>query len=90
MDATEHDLDARLYKASGDLIPELQAKLPLLIWHDGNERGRPRTHVPYAKAAELSRIVSAGESNSIETKLTRLSSIASKNGLNCSTHALLP
>ncbi|RMZ85626.1 hypothetical protein DV737_g561, partial [Chaetothyriales sp. CBS 132003] len=31
MDATELDVDAKLYKASGDLISELQAKLPLLL-----------------------------------------------------------
>jgi hypothetical protein len=57
MDAAEADLDAKLYKASGDLIPELQVKLPLLIWHDGTGTKRLRTHVPYQKAAELSRIV---------------------------------
>jgi hypothetical protein len=31
MDASEHDLDAWLYKASAELLSELQAKLPSLV-----------------------------------------------------------
>ncbi|RMD45121.1 hypothetical protein DV735_g66, partial [Chaetothyriales sp. CBS 134920] len=53
MDATETDIDARLYKASGDLVSELQTKLPLLVWHDAPGRKRLRTHVPYAKSTSL-------------------------------------
>ncbi|ETN42153.1 uncharacterized protein HMPREF1541_04094 [Cyphellophora europaea CBS 101466] len=52
MDAAEADFDAKLYKASGDIIPELQFKLPLLIWHEG-DRQRLRTHVLYTKCEEL-------------------------------------
>ncbi|KPI38582.1 Tubulin-specific chaperone D [Cyphellophora attinorum] len=56
MDAAEVDYDAKLYKASGDIIPELQVKLPLLIWHDGN-KSRLRTHVLYTKCAELRNLI---------------------------------
>ena len=63
MDAAEADFDAKLYKASGDLIPELQVKLPLLIWHDGNKRKRLRTHVPYLKSSELAFLVSTSKCN---------------------------
>ena len=57
MDAAEAELDAKLYKASGDIIPELQVKLPLLIWHGGPEK-RVRTHVLYSKCEELKLLVS--------------------------------
>jgi hypothetical protein len=53
MDAAEADFDAKLYKASADLIPELQTKLPQLIWHDGKARTRLRTHVLSGKCADL-------------------------------------
>lgn len=56
MDAAEADFDAKLYKASGDIIPELQVKLPLLIWHDQQEQ-RVRTHVLYSKCEELMQLV---------------------------------
>jgi hypothetical protein len=56
MDAAEVDYDAKLYKASGDIIPELQVKLPLLIWHDGR-KDRLRTHLLYTKCAELRNLV---------------------------------
>jgi hypothetical protein len=57
MDAAEADLDAKLYKASGDIISELQVKLPLLIWHE-RSRQRLRTHVLYSKCEELNTLVS--------------------------------
>jgi hypothetical protein len=56
MDAAEADLDAKLYKASGDIIPELQVKLPLLIWHD-QARSKVRTHVINAKCEQLKQLV---------------------------------
>ena len=56
MDAAEADYDAKLYKASADIIPELQVKLPLLIWHAGETR-RLRTHVLYTKCEELRNLV---------------------------------
>ena len=59
MDAAEADYDAKLYKASGDLIPELKAKLPLLIWHYGKSRTRLRTHVLVYKYDELRLLVSS-------------------------------
>jgi hypothetical protein len=58
MDAAEADFDAKLYKASSDLIPELKVKLPQLIWHDGKSRARLRTHVLFYKNAELQSLVS--------------------------------
>ena len=57
MDAAEADFDAKLYKASGDIIPEVQAKLPLLIWHD-KSRKKIRTHVLFTKCEELKLLVS--------------------------------
>lgn len=59
MDAAEAELDAKLYKASGDIIPELQVKLPLLIWH-ATPGKRVRTHVLYSKCEELKLLVSMG------------------------------
>lgn len=53
MDAAEADFDAKLYKASADLIPELQTKLPQLIWHNGKAHIRLRTHVLLGKCADL-------------------------------------
>ena len=58
MDAAEADFDAKLYKASSDLIPEIQAKLPKLIWHDSKSRTRIRTHVLFGKCEEVSSLVS--------------------------------
>lgn len=56
MDAAEADLDAKLYKASADIISELQKKLPLLIWHD-RARKRLRTHVLYTKCAQITSLL---------------------------------
>jgi hypothetical protein len=59
MDAAEADFDAKLYKASSDLIPELKVKLPQLIWHGGNSRTRLRTQVLFYKNSELQSLVSS-------------------------------
>jgi hypothetical protein len=59
MDAAEADFDAKLYKASTDLIPELKVKLPQLVWHGGKSRKRLRTHVLFYKNAELQSLVSS-------------------------------
>ena len=58
MDAAEADFDAKLYKASSDLIPEIQTKLPQLIWHDGKSRTRLRTHVLSEKCEDVAFLVS--------------------------------
>lgn len=58
MDAAEADFDAKLYKASGDILPELKAKIPKLIWHDGTKRKHLRTHVFMSKCYELTGLVS--------------------------------
>jgi hypothetical protein len=58
MDAAEADVDAKLYKASGDLIPELKTKLPQLLWHDPVTKRRLRTHVLNNKCQELRNLVS--------------------------------
>jgi hypothetical protein len=58
MDAAEADVDAKLYKASGDLIPELKTKLPHLLWHDPITRTRLRTHILTSKCEELRNLVS--------------------------------
>lgn len=55
MDAAEADYDAKLYKASGDILPELQIKLPLLIRHYGSRQ--LRTHVLFTKCEELKNLV---------------------------------
>lgn len=62
MDAAEADFDAKLYKASGDIIPELKAKIPKLIWHDGTKRRRIRTHVLMSKCYELTHLVRLSQS----------------------------
>lgn len=54
-DAAQADADVKLYKASSELLAELQAKLPLLLYR-GN--GQPRRYVIYVKTAELCRLVS--------------------------------
>ena len=65
MDAAEADFDAKLYKASGDIIPELQVKLPLLIWH-GEPGKRVRTHVLYTKCEELKQLVRMEVDSAVE------------------------
>jgi hypothetical protein len=53
MDASELELDAKLYKASGTLLKELQAKLPLLLFHPGSVPRRVRSRVLHTKYSEL-------------------------------------
>ncbi|KIW33194.1 uncharacterized protein PV07_00064 [Cladophialophora immunda] len=57
MDAAEHDLDAKLYKASGTLLSELQEKLPLLLFERGTFPPRRRVRVLESKCEELSRLL---------------------------------
>jgi len=56
MDAAEADADVKLYKASGELLAELQVKLSLLLRAPSNN---PRKWVFYNKTAELIRLVSS-------------------------------
>ncbi|EXJ65930.1 uncharacterized protein A1O5_10906 [Cladophialophora psammophila CBS 110553] len=53
MDAAEHDLDAKLYKASGILLSELQHKLPLLLYRPGTTPPRRRRRVLDSKCEDL-------------------------------------
>jgi hypothetical protein len=36
MDVKDDNKDVRLYRASGDLIPEIRTKLPQLVWSKSN------------------------------------------------------
>jgi hypothetical protein len=56
MDASEHDLDAKLYKASSTLLSELQHKLPLLLHKPGTPQAY-RLRVLDTKCAELNLLV---------------------------------
>ena len=56
MDAAEHDLDAKLYKASGVLLEEIKHKLPLLLCHPKNP-SKPRLRVLDTKCEELRLLV---------------------------------
>lgn len=55
MDAAAADGDVKLYKASAELLAELQEKLPLLLHHPN---GKPRQWILYYKTSELTRLVS--------------------------------
>lgn len=55
MDAAAADADVKLYKASAELLTELQAKIPLLL---RNITSKPRKWVFCAKTSELMRLVS--------------------------------
>lgn len=55
MDAAPSDSDVKLYKASGEIVEELQYKLPLLLQ---TPKGEPRKWVD-SKAHEISRLVSS-------------------------------
>ena len=57
MDASELDLDAKLYKASSTLLAELQHKLPLLLFHPGKTPQKCRIRVLDSKCAELALLV---------------------------------
>lgn len=58
MDAAGDDSDAKLYRVSSELLPELQAKLPQLVWRQRDGQRRVRLRVLYAKQEELVTIVS--------------------------------
>ncbi len=57
MDAAEHDLDAKLYKASSVLLQEIQHKLPLLLFKPDGNRATRRLYVLDQKCEELSLLV---------------------------------
>jgi len=59
MDAADADNDAKLYKASGALLQELNYKLPVLVWHPGKSPRQLRQRVLDSKCAELMRLVSS-------------------------------
>lgn len=58
MDAAEHDLDAKLYKASSTLLLELQHKLPSLVYNVKRSPRKPRLFVIDEKCFELGVLVS--------------------------------
>ena len=57
MDAAGDDADAKLYRASGELLLELQAKLPQLVWQHKDGRRKVRLRVLHAKTEELVTLV---------------------------------
>jgi hypothetical protein len=57
MDASELELDAKLYKASGTLLSEFQHKLPLLLFHPGTSPQKYRVRVIDSKGVELGLLV---------------------------------
>jgi hypothetical protein len=59
MDVPEDNTDIKLYRASADLLPEIQAKLPKLIRHSSPEKyGRVRRWVLDSKTYEVIQRVS--------------------------------
>jgi len=57
MDAAEHDLDAKLYKASAVLLEEIEYKLPLLLFCPHSQRRKPRHQILDSKCEELRLLV---------------------------------
>ena len=59
MDATDYNEDVKLYRASGDLLPEIDTKLPLLLWPrlNGGLSLEIRRWIPDTKAQELINLV---------------------------------
>lgn len=57
MDAAEADADVKLYKASGELLLELQAKIPRLV-KSPNDANKFRKWVIDSKVDEITRLVS--------------------------------
>lgn len=55
MDAAAVDADVKLYKASGEILAELQTKLPLLL---NQPSGQPRRWIFRNRTAELAHSVS--------------------------------
>ena len=58
MDVAEDASDAKLYRASGELLPEIQARLPQLVWRQKDGNRRLRLRVIYTKTEELVTLVS--------------------------------
>src|SRR5947207_14758633 len=60
MDVKDDNRDIRLYRASGDLIPEIRAKLPQLVWakSSANSNKFIRRWVLDSKVEELIYLVS--------------------------------
>lgn len=54
MDAAPADADVKLYKASGELLAEIQTKLPLLLRRPD---GKLRRWVLYSKTSEVAHFV---------------------------------
>ena len=65
MDASELDLDAKLYKASSTLLSEFQHKLPLLLFHPGTRPQRCRIRILDTKCAELTLLVQVQNCNKL-------------------------
>ena len=57
MDAAGDDADAKLYRASGELLLELQAKLPQLVLQHKDGQRKVRLRVLHAKTEELVTLV---------------------------------
>lgn len=57
MDAAEHDLDAKLYKASAVLLEEIKHKVPLLLSSPHKPHRRPRLLVLDTKCEEIRALV---------------------------------
>lgn len=55
MDAAAADSDVKLYKASSELLAELQAKLPYLL---SKPSGQPRRWILFRKTSEIAQLVS--------------------------------
>jgi hypothetical protein len=59
MDVKDDNKDVRLYRASGDLIPEIRTKLPKLVWSKSNGHSKVvRRWILDAKVDELIYLVS--------------------------------
>jgi hypothetical protein len=60
MDVKDDNKDVRLYRASGDLIPEIRTKLPKLVWSKSNGHSAKivRHWILDAKVDELIYLVS--------------------------------
>lgn len=80
MDAAAAEGDVKLYKASAELLAELQAKLPLLLV---TPAGKPRKWTLYHKTAEILRLVSYATDGKSDVLTFTQSSIAFKNGHSC-------
>jgi hypothetical protein len=64
MDVKDDNKDVRLYRASGDLLPEIRAKLPQLVWSKSSSNSKKvvRRWVLHSKVEELIYLVSDSHS----------------------------